>query len=543
MDEKNIKAHVGFDFGTTNSLVCVRTEDDGKVKFLGIENHRDSFPTVIAYDKEDGTRVIGAQARSYRNSEDEGYDAYDNFKLSLGDGARESGGRDKSPLQVTQDFISEVLQKLEEIRSINAENILLVQTVPDVWKHEIENRSALENLAEVYENLGLDTDGQVCFESEPVSAAAYYLKEVCKGEYAGYVIVVDYGGGTLDLTLCRVNENGEIEVLWSCGDGGRRQSGCAGYAFDRAAVKRLVDRYGLDKSEYAPGKPAFGELEINFENSKISAVQATEKALKVYYESGMIFDGKVFDVKDPATRKIYKVYASDLHRAFEEINREPLCQTLEQMKEYCQSNGIDVKDTEKLRVLLVGGFSNLYCVERTVRDSFESEEGNGDARFDNGISREERSLAIAHGACLIAAGITPVVHINQNEMGFFGRNSWGEVVSVPVIERGRPIREYLEPQFSPHTVVRAFHGLPVNLELYFDDGYGKIKMQMGEEFRSICPNYDREKNTYRIGFSIDRHRIPKLHVRDESGAETVTSLYQIISKLPAVRIQEGADEA
>ena len=541
-EKKNIKAHVGFDLGTTNSLVCVRTEKEGKVEFLCFDNHtRAFFSTLIAYNKKDGSCKIGAQARRYRYNKN--YDAYDNFKLSLGEGARECGGRDRSPLQVTQDFISEVLGKLKERHSIIPEDVILVQTVPDVWKHEVNNRSALENLATVYENLGLDTDGQVSFESEPVSAAAYYLKEVCKGEYAGYVIVVDYGGGTLDLTLCRVNENGVIEVLWSCGDGGREQSGCAGYAFDRVAVRGLVDGYKLDKSEYAPGKTAFGKLETSFEDSKIEAVQATETALRAYYESGEMDDPKVFTVIDPSDDNEYDVFASDIDRAFQCVNREALIRAVEQMKKYCVHNQIDVQDINKLRVLLVGGFSNLYCVEQTVRKAFGSVIGLSDPRFDNGISRERRSEAIAHGACLIAAGITPVVHINQNEMGFYGRNPWGEVVAVPVIERGRPIREYLEPRFSAYTVVRAFHGLPVNLELYFDDGYGKIKMQMGEEFRSICPNYDRGKNTYRIGFSIDRHRIPQLHVRDESGAETVTSLYQLISKLPAVSIQEGEKEA
>ena len=539
---KVMKARLGIDLGTTNSAVCYLLENEQNAKFLWFDNHtRSFFPTLIAYNRKDGSCKIGAQARKYRYNKN--YDAYDTFKLSLGEKARDKSGRDKAPVQVTQDFIAEVLRKFEDIHGVPKDDITLVQTVPDVWKHEIGNCTALENLSGVYEQLGMETDWQVAFESEPVSAAAYYLKEVCKGEYAGYVIVVDYGGGTLDLTLCRVNENGVIEVLWSCGNGGRGTSGCAGYAFDRAAVMRLVERYELNQDQYAPGKPAFGKLETSFEDSKIESVQETEDALKAYYESEGTYDSKVFTVIDPSDDNEYEVFASDIDMAYQEVNQEALKQAIEQMKDRCEVEKIDVTDIAKMRVLLVGGFSNLFCVERTVRESFGSMMGNRDPRFDNGISREKRSEAIAHGACLIAAGITPVVHINQNEMGFFGLNIDGEVVAVPVIERGKAIKEYLKPRFSPYLVKQTFHGLPVNLELYFDDGYGKIKMLMGEEFFSICPNSKKKENTYQIGFSIDRHRIPQLHVRDCSGEETVTSLYQLITRLPAVRIQGEEKEA
>ena len=534
---------VGFDLGTTYCAFCIYDETDKSTDYLKFDTcARDFFPTIIAYHKEDDVRrYIGEAARRYRFSPK--YDVYDTFKLSLGDSAFDARGREKTPFQVAQDFVDQVLKKCAENRGVRPEEIVLVQTVPDIWKNELNNKIALEHLAKLYDGLGLDTDGHISFESEPVSAAAFYLNEICRGAYTGSIVVIDYGGGTLDLTLCRAEKNGSISVLDSCGNGGNGVSGCAGNAFDRAATLRLIERNGLDAALYAAGTPAFGALQSAFEDGKIASAQSIRTAMERYYGSGGLDDAVAFSILlPPPTYAEYDVYASDIAGAFEQVNESALRDSVLEMQRKCREMEIDTGDIEHFRVLLVGGFSNLYCVENCVRELFGAVTGIDDPRFDARMNRESRSTAIAHGACLIAAGITPVVYINQTEMGFCARNLQGESIAVPVLERGKPVREYAQPRFSPYTLVRAFQEMPVRLTLYFDDGFGPVKIRMDEQFSALCPNYEQRDNKYQIGFSIDRHRIPHLHVRDANGAENVVSLYQVIAQLPALTIDDEKGE-
>ena len=534
---------VGFDLGTTYSAFCVYDDNSKNVDYFKFDTcAREFFPTIIAYHREDRARCyVGEAARRYRFSPQ--YDVYDTFKLRLGDGACENGGRIRSPFEAARDFVGQVLKKFSENRGVSLEDMILVQTVPDIWKNEIHNKIALEHLAQIYEDLGMDTSSRVSFESEPVSAAVYYLNEICQGNYHGHIVVVDYGGGTLDLTLCRAEKNGSISVLYSCGNGGRGQTGCAGNAFDQAVTMRLASRNGMDAALYVPGKPAFDALQSAFEDCKIASTESTRAALENYYESGGLDDPVAFSVMmPPPVYEEYDVYASDIALAFESVNHQALRESVMEMQKKCGEMDVDMEDIDDFRVLLVGGFSNLYCVENCVRELFGSMAGIDDPRFDGRMNRESRSTAIAHGACLIAAGITPVAYINQTEVGFFARNLHGQEIAVPVLHRGKAVKEYAQPQYCPYTLARTFQDMPVSLDLFFDDGMGPVRVRMDKAFGSICPNFDKEDNRYQIGFSIDRHRIPQLHIRDAGGEENVISLYQTIARLPAIIIQEELKE-
>ena len=528
----------GLDLGTTYSAVSLYNDVTKEWDYLKFDTcARDFFPSLIAYSKADpALRYIGEAARRYRFSAK--YDVYDTFKLRLGEEAHDPQGRIQTPFQVTQDFIRELLKKIRPYKGVEPEQLILVQSVPDIWKNEIRHTAALDHLTEAYEGLGLDTQSRISFESEPVCAAAYYLNEVCDGKYAGYLVVVDYGGGTLDLTLCRAEKNGIISVLYSCGDGGNPNAGCAGNAFDKAMTMGLVEKYDLDTQQYAPGMAAFGTLQSAFEDCKIASTEHTRQVMTDYYESGGFDDSLAFTVPMPLMGEEFDVYASDIAQAFDAVNRQALEHAVRQMQEHCTLQNVNTNSIEDFRVLLVGGFSNLHCVENCIRELFGSAAGVTDPRFDDRMNRESRSISIAHGACLIAAGITPVEYINQTELGFYALDvTTGEEVAIPILHKDRPVKEYVTPVYSPYSLVRAFQEMPVSLTLYFDGGAGPVKIKMDQLFGSLCPNYDTPNNVYQIGFSMDHHRIPQLHIRDASGAESKISLYKTVSQLPAVMIQ------
>ncbi len=74
-----------------------------------------------------------------------------------------------------------------------------------------QDQQAEQHLRTAAEIAGFDA---VSFVPEPVAAAAFYLKQMKRPET---VLVFDFGGGTLDLTIMRANAQGMPEVLATCG--------------------------------------------------------------------------------------------------------------------------------------------------------------------------------------------------------------------------------------------------------------------------------------------------------------------------------------
>ena len=92
--------------------------------------------------------------------------------------------------------------------------------------------------------------------------------------------------------------------------------------------------------------------------------------MKSYYESEEMADPKAFTVNDPSEDNEYEVFVSDIDSAFQHTNQKALKQAVAQRKQRCEADHIEARDIDKLRVLQVGGFSNLCCAERTVREAF-----------------------------------------------------------------------------------------------------------------------------------------------------------------------------
>ncbi len=85
---------------------------------------------------------------------------------------------------------------------------------------------------------------QVDFELEPVAAALYYELSLSKPQN---VLIFDFGGGTLDLTIMRLGDPQHREVYASGG------IGLAGSDFDRAVIeKRMLAHFGKGQVQHDP---------------------------------------------------------------------------------------------------------------------------------------------------------------------------------------------------------------------------------------------------------------------------------------------------
>ncbi len=85
---------------------------------------------------------------------------------------------------------------------------------------------------------------QVDFELEPVAAALYYELTLHKPQN---VLIFDFGGGTLDLTIMRLGDLTHRRVYASGG------IGIAGSDFDRAIIeKRMLNHFGKGQVQHEP---------------------------------------------------------------------------------------------------------------------------------------------------------------------------------------------------------------------------------------------------------------------------------------------------
>lgn len=536
----------GMDLGTTNSALCYYNKEKKGYEFLEIGGQgRAFFPTVIAYHKDDDKkRLIGEEAKKLQFSKK--YDVYSLFKLALGEDAHERKGRAKSPYEVTRDFLQEAIDffcRKTGCKELNN----LVLTVPDVWKNEDKNRLAADNLMKIFEEIGLEADEQAVLESEPVSAVAYYCRQVCEASYDGYVIVIDYGGGTLDLSLCKVENGKKISVLRRCGDGGTDVIGCAGVAFDTALTRRLIKNYGLDETSYAVGTKRFVKLRDAVESAKIGASDNTCLALKEYYGQYCLTDpAPAFDVilrRDDEDDEEYTITDADIVDVFEQVNAPALKRALEHMKEHCAELNIDLHDQQHMRILMVGGFSNLYCVEAVCRDAFATAVTKEDTRFDERMRLYGRcSTAISHGAAIIAAGAAKIDYYCQSDIGFFYYDIFEEKeMPMTVIRRDTPVRDYKQPQYAEGLYTFRDYAQNLQVRLFFDEGKGIIPVTMDESFRELFGESFDEDDVYQIGFSMGKHRIPMIHVRNQNGQENSISLSRVLSRI-ALQMVPGSQK-
>ena len=534
----------GLDFGTTNSCLCRYNVQRKAYECIHFNSQRlDFFPTAIAYGP-GGERVIGEAAREYQF--DDEYDFYENFKLLLGSGAEAKNGRQRSPSEVMRDFLDELIQELRRMGYIEPRAVPdnLVMTVPDVWKNEETNQIALDNFQDIFTWLGFNAEDNVFFESEPASAAAYYCGLI-NPAFSGHLVVVDFGGGTLDLTLCRVDEGGErIHVLYRCGNGGESGHSCAGNAFDTAMAHRILQRFAPGREEFGEDTPGFFALRNSFESAKINASAEMRKALKAYYADydpalGLSYSDSRVIKAAPFGLPKYELTAHDIVEVFEQVNAGALRDALGKMLDHCRQIGLNTDSQTSFRVLLAGGFSNLYCVESEVRRAFHSNDAAADLRFDEGFNINDRSTAIANGAALIASSMVTILPVCQMEIGFCYYDAFDDEVNTEkLIERGEDIKDYLEPRYSSLPMEVSALGQVGALQLYFDDGSERIPVRLEKPLDQMCPLLRIPGNTYQIGLSLGRRQVPILHVRDGQGAEWQESLNRIAETVAQIRARE-----
>ena len=202
-------AVVGFDFGTTNSLISI-VQGDRVVSFT--DDQGLPVPSVVCYE---GTQtIVGREARERLSQAGLGVqgNVVRSPKTLLGRESVSVGGVERNPVDIVRDVVQFVRNQAKNSRTVkNLDADKAVVTIPVNMQG---NRRAL--LRDAFRMAGMNI---VQFVHEPLAALYGYLRtsEDFASTLRRYdrqlILVFDWGGGTLDLTLCRLVDGLLVQVV------------------------------------------------------------------------------------------------------------------------------------------------------------------------------------------------------------------------------------------------------------------------------------------------------------------------------------------
>ena len=268
--------NVGVDFGSTNTTVSVYQAETGKLEAVELGVNVPCVPSVVACKdgKLDRPR-IGAAARSVVGKK--GFTLYKAFKMLLTEhdsavlASRGYTGM-YSPARIAEKFLCSLVDSTLDYYGEKKIDHLVIGA-PEIWFNRVGTMSGRNILKDICSRMEKVETVQVV--SEPAAASAFFAynyEQITKKPFEGHILLVDYGGGTLDITLSKVSvekdEDGtrfmEINVADRQGAGENEEGriGNAGIVYMEGLTEAAIRKAGIlgkdevVKTDDAPFSPS-----------------------------------------------------------------------------------------------------------------------------------------------------------------------------------------------------------------------------------------------------------------------------------------------
>lgn len=378
-----VKIDYGIDLGTTNSAIA--RMENGEVKIIKSDTQKDTTPSCVYFRK--NTTLVGdtAYARygdehkeatkdfSLTGKEQHEFNTFIEFKRTMGtDKSYESksGGRSFT----SEELSAEVLKALknyvrdEEISSV-------VVTVPARFRNN--QIDATQKAAEL-------SGFKYCeLLMEPIAASIAY--GVNSKSVNGYWLVFDFGGGTFDVALMRVEE-GIMKVVDTGGDNHLGGKDLDFAVVDNVILPYLKENYQIEKilsNEY--GRSELREaLKAMAEEAKIAISPPSKSSAEIYTNKPLGEDDKGNEIDFEI-----KMSLEDYDRAVAPVFQR----AIDISKKLIEANNINSSDLEM--VLLVGGPTLSQTLRRMLKEQLKT-------KIDTSI---DPMTCVAVGAALKASSV------------------------------------------------------------------------------------------------------------------------------------------
>ncbi|MBI5398123.1 molecular chaperone DnaK [Candidatus Woesearchaeota archaeon] len=328
---------IGIDLGTSNSAAAVL--EGGKPKIIpsaeGATLAGKTVPSVVAFAK-DGSMLVGEPARrqAVTNPENTVMAAKrkmgTSFKYKL-------NNKEYNPQQISAFILQKIKKDAEAYLGEKVEKAVI--TVPAYF--DDTQRQATKDAGAI---AGLDV---VRIINEPTAASLAYGLDKAHEELK--ILIFDFGGGTLDVTIMEFGE-GVFEVLSTSGD-----TQLGGTDMDLAVIDWILKEFkraeGVDLSK---DKTAMQRVREAAEKAKIELSTTLETDINLPFITATNEGPKHL------VMKINRAKLEDLIRPIVDRCRHPVEQAIKDAK---------LKTSDVSKIIMVGGPTRMPIVQKFVEDT------------------------------------------------------------------------------------------------------------------------------------------------------------------------------
>lgn len=356
---------IGIDLGTSNSAAAVM--EGGKSTIVpsaeGTTLGGKAFPSYVAFTK-DGQLLIGEPARRQAVTNPEG--TITAFKRKMGtDFKYQIHGKEFTPQQLSAFILQKVKRDAEAFLGQTVTKAVI--TVPAYFNDN--QRQATKDAGQI---AGLEV---VRLVNEPTAASlAYGIDKAGKEEK---ILVFDFGGGTLDVTIMEMGKEGTFEVLSTSGD-----TQLGGTDMDNALVDYIALNFKNENGiDLRNDKMAHQRLKEAAEKAKIELSNVLETDLNLPFITA--------DAQGPKhlTAKLSRATLENIVRPIVERCKTSVDQAIKDAKVSIDKIG---------KIILVGGPTRMPIVQKFVEDHVGK-------KVERGVDPME---CVAIGAAIQAAVLT-----------------------------------------------------------------------------------------------------------------------------------------
>lgn len=519
-----------IDFGTSNTVVTrwnPATQQPETLSLPGISFRTGQNPPLIpsllyVENAQQGKVVVGQQVRDRALDLATDSRFFRNFKRGIGSNVQgflpKLEGQTITFEQVGEWFLTQIITQLKATDPDIVRSIVFTVPVDSFEAYRLW-------LGRVCQSLNID---QVRMLDEPTAAAlGYGLSD------RQTLLVLDFGGGTLDLSLVQldINEQTQAKPLGFILQWG--QKSFAKQSGQKPKIARVlakagqnlggsdIDHWLVDYFAQTQGIAATPLISRLAERLKIQ-LSLQLQAQEVY------FNDETFESYDLSlTRSQFEQILTE-HQFFDNLD-----ETMGQVLQQARRQGLDVKDIDA--VLLVGGTVQIPAVQTWVRQYFDASK----------IRCEKPFEAIAQGALQLSQGI----QIKDFLYHGYGIRYWDRRNNChrwhPLIKAGQPypmqnpvelvLGASLDNQPSIELIIGELGAETAQTEVYFD-GDRLVTRSLASSQTQVQPLNDRAgarsiaqldphgspgSDRIKVNFRVDDQRFLRITVEDLLTARTL----------------------
>src|SRR3954452_3853359 len=450
---------IGIDLGTTNSVVAVM--EGSEVKVIPNQEGNRLTPSVVAFTDK-GDRIVGDPAKRQagtnprrtlysikrfmcrRHDEVESEEKLVPYKIVGGKSDLvkvDIDGKQFTPPEIS----AMVLRKLKEAAEAYLGHTVrkAVITVPayfnDAQRQATIDAAAIAGFDTEYEIRG--KDGKVVKQrmriiNEPTAAAVAYALDKKKDQK---IAVFDLGGGTFDISVLDVGDDGVFQVLSTNGD-----THLGGDDFDQVLMDYIADEFKKESG-----------VDLRKDPMAMQRLKAAAEQAKKDLSSQTNVDINLPFITIDADRNPLHLVRAITRNQFERL--------VEHLIERCKKPVLAALKDAKLNpnqideVVLVGGMTRMPRVQQLVKDVFGKEGHKGvnpDEVVAIGAAIQGAQLLLGSKSDLLLLDVTPLT---------LGIETLGGVMT-PMIQRNTTIPKKASEIFTtaadnqPSVEVKVFQG-------------------------------------------------------------------------------------